>query len=71
MPRADLVGVLHLLVDAHGHVLLVPGPGEHIVENMGGGGEGEDGAGIDPSVPGVDLTVLPIQGGQDGARRSW
>ena len=62
-----LFGVLHLLVNAHGHVLLVPGPGEHIVENMGGRGEGEDGAGINPSVPGVDLTVLPIQSRQDGA----
>ena len=55
-----LPGVDHL-VNADRHIFLVPGPGGGVVLHMGSGGEGEDGAGIDLAVTGIDAAIFPVQ----------
>ena len=60
-----LPGLDHL-VNTHGQTVLVAGAGGGVVIDVGGGGEGEDGAGIAAAVPGTDGAVLAVQGGEDG-----
>ena len=63
----DVLLVVYLLIDAHCHILFVPGTGGGVVLHMNRRRQAEHSTGIYLAFPGVDAAVFAVQGGQQRA----